>query len=125
MIRRTFRRTIFLAYLGLVLAATLAPLSGDMYSAVSGLDKLAHVVLFIGVAFVTYWSQKSAGEPSPLFAAGFAAGLAGLIEVIQATLPYRSGDLWDFWAGVLGAAIGATAGYSAAIVKHHLTKDPS
>ena len=124
MIRRALRRTVFFAYIALVFASTLAPLSGDMYRAVSGLDKLAHVVLFSGVAFVTYWSQKAAGEPSPLFAAGFAAAMAALIELIQSALPYRSGDIWDFFAGLLGAVLGAAVGYFAAVGKHRIQRDP-
>jgi VanZ family protein len=120
MIQRLIRRVVLAAYLALVLAATLAPLSGDMYVAVAGFDKIVHLCLFAGVSFLFYWSQKPAGEPLPGTAALFSSGLAGLIEVAQSPLQYRSGDLWDFLAGVTGAILGAAAAFVAAKVKHRL-----
>ncbi len=124
MIRHTVRTAVFTVYVMLVLAATLAPLSGDMYSAVSGLDKLVHVGLFAGVAFLLYWSQKSTGEPSPVSAVGPTTILAGLVEIFQAMLGYRSGDFWDFIAGALGAVIGAGSAYAAAKLKHRYLSRP-
>lgn len=117
MIQRAARRAILAAYILLVLAATLAPLSGDMYVAVSGFDKLVHVGLFAGVALLFYWSRNGAGEASVSAAFWIATFMAGMIEVIQGTLRYRSGDLWDFVAGAAGAAIGA-AGARLAFAAH-------
>ena len=120
MIRRAVRSTIFTTYLLLVLAATLAPLSSDMYVAVSGLDKIVHLCMFAGLSFLLYWSRKAEGEPLPISAVLFSSSLAGLIEIAQSPLRYRSGDWWDFIAGVLGAAIGGAAALLAATVKHRM-----
>jgi glycopeptide antibiotics resistance protein len=123
-IQRAIRRIVLAVYLAVVLTATLAPLSGGMYVAVAGLDKLVHLCLFAGVAFLVYWAQKSAGEPLPGTAVILASGLAGLIELIQSLLQYRSGDVWDFLAGALGAIFGAAAAVLSAALKHRLYPNP-
>jgi len=100
------RRIVLIAYLGLVLFATLAPLSGNWYKAVSTLDKLAHVGLFLGVGFLAVFNLTY--SRSAVFKAiVFTSMLAALIELVQSALPFRSGDWWDLWAGVLGAIAGA------------------
>jgi len=121
-IRKAVRRTIFFIYLLLVLAATLAPLSGDMYVAVSGFDKLVHLGLFAGLAFLLYWSRKGEGEPIPTSAVVFSAALAGLIEIVQSPLRYRSGDWEDFVAGSVGAILGGTLALLAATLKHRMSR---
>ena len=100
------RRIVLIAYLVLVLFATLAPLSGDWYAAVSTFDKLAHVGLFFGVAFLAI-VNLTYSRSAVLRAIFLTSMLAALIELVQSALPFRSGDWWDFGAGVLGAIAGA------------------
>jgi len=107
------RRIVLIAYIGLVLFATLAPLSGDWYETVSTLDKFAHVGLFAGVSFLAVLNVTYRWEAA-LWAVILTSVLAGLIELAQGALPFRSADWWDLWAGVLGACIGAIL----AIVTH-------
>lgn len=104
-----FRRIVFAVYLGLVGFATLAPLSGGVYRPFSDFDKLVHVGLFAGVAFLMLWAEKSGLDPGPATVIVVTAALAGLIELIQGVLPFRAMDGWDFLAGVVGAVIGAVA----------------
>ena len=106
-LNKPIRRTILIAYLALVLLATLAPLSGDMYAAVSTFDKLAHVGLFAGVASLAVLNMTYRWQAA-LRAVILTSVLAALIELVQGMLPFRSADWWDLWAGVLGACIGAT-----------------
>ena len=54
--KQAIRRIVFLAYIALVLGATLAPISGDTFDAVSGFDKLIHVGLFGGVSLLLWWN---------------------------------------------------------------------
>jgi VanZ family protein len=95
-----------------------------MYVAVSGFDKIVHLFLFAGVSFLVYWAQKTVGEPIPGMATVVASALAAFIEIVQSLLPYRSGDFWDFLAGVLGALLGAALALLAAKVKHRVYPSP-
>jgi VanZ family protein len=109
--RLTEHRRSFLAlYVIALLVITLAPLpaGGEYVEAVPGLDKAIHVVLFGGLAFLLTWNAERQGRArvfSKVF--GLTVAAAALIEVMQAPLPYRSGDVWDFLAGAVGALIGA------------------
>ena len=106
-LNKPLRRTVLIAYLTLVLLATLAPLSGDMYAAFVTLDKLAHVGLFAGVASLAVLNTTYRWEAA-LWAVILTSVLAALIELVQGALPFRSAEWWDLWAGILGACIGAT-----------------
>ena len=106
------RRIVLIAYIGMVLFATLAPLSGDWYEPVSALDKFAHVGLFAGVSFLAVLNVTYRWEAA-LWAVILTSVLAALIELVQGTLPFRSADWWDLWAGVLGACIGAAIAVAA------------
>lgn len=97
------RRLVLVCYVLLVIIATLAPLSGDVYEVVSGLDKLVHVVLFGGVAVLLYWNSSNQRIWT---AFAITTVFAAAIEVVQDQLWYRSGDLWDLLAGAVGALAG-------------------
>jgi VanZ family protein len=104
------RGTLLALYVIALLVITLAPLpaGGEYVEAVPGLDKAIHVVLFGGLAFLLTWNAERQGRArvfSKVF--GLTVAAAALIEVMQAPLPYRSGDVWDFLAGAVGALIGA------------------
>lgn len=104
--RMVFRRTILAAYVATVLGATLTPLSSGAYGAVAGFDKLVHIALFGGVAMGLHWNLNSVRHPNPIGVILFTTVFAGLVELIQSGLSYRSGDLWDLWAGTFGAVVG-------------------
>lgn len=102
------RGRLIAVYLAVVFAVTLAPLPSDAAAQLNatGLDKLVHAVLLGGFALLLYW------RPGPPLAVGraalallAAAAVAGLIELAQEPLPYRSGDIRDFWAGIVGALV--------------------
>jgi VanZ family protein len=118
-------RLVFFVYLATVLGATLAPLSGDAYDAVSGLDKLVHVALFGGVASLLCWNLSTLTARSATGVFAVTTAFAAAIEVVQGRLWYRSGDLWDLLAGALGALLGIVFGYLVMRVWLRLRKDPS
>ncbi len=90
-------------YAAAVVVAHLTPVpaTGDL----PGLDKWVHAALFGALAFMTYWSLR----PGMRFLTSVAVGVAaaGLVELLQSPLPYRSGDVWDFAAGAVGVVLGA------------------
>jgi glycopeptide antibiotics resistance protein len=122
--KRTFRRIVFFAYLVAVLGATLAPLSGGTYAAISGLDKAVHVALFGGVAVLLCWNISSLNPSSASSVVAVTVAFAALIELVQSALWYRSGDLWDLLAGSLGALLGVGFAMIVVNVRRRL-KEPS
>jgi len=104
--KQTFRRLVFFAYLATVLGATLAPLSGGAYKAVTGLDKVVHVGLFGGVAVLLCWNLNSLTVRSARTVFWVTTLFALVIEIVQGRLWYRSGDFWDLLAGAVGALVG-------------------
>ena len=96
------RRSIFGAYLVLVLVLLLAPITQELaYPEVTWFDKLVHFVLFVGVAVLGFWNRASVPAVTLLTVA-----LAGALELIQWPLPYRSAELLDFVAGAVGGVGG-------------------
>jgi len=87
----------------------LAPVSNPVPT-VEGIetDKLAHAVLVGGLAVLVWWNLPAGqwrGAASVLLAGAY----AGLIELVQLLLPFRSGDVSDLLAGMLGALVFLTA----------------
>ncbi len=106
---RRYRHLVLTIYLLVLLGATLAPVPGTRHGP-AGFDKLVHVGLFGGLAFLLYWYESERTWLGAVRAFALAVGAALLIEVLQALLPFRNADLIDFVAGLLGAALGvATA----------------
>ncbi len=96
------RRLILLAYLLAVLLVMLVPVDGSLpLHSVAWVDKGVHFALFVGVAVLGHWNV-----PRPVVVLVFATAFAAGIELLQATLPYRTMDTWDLVAGALGAAAG-------------------
>ncbi len=96
------RRSIFAAYLGVVLILLLTPISRELPNPdITLLDKFIHFVLFGGVAWLGYWNRMSVAAVTL-----FAIALAGTLELIQGPLPYRSAELLDFVAGAAGGVAG-------------------
>lgn len=107
--RLAMRRTAFYTYVALVLIATLTPLSGGIFDTAARFDKVVHVAMLAGVAFLMLLSQVSARRQDAVRALVLTAVLAGAIELLQGALPFRSAEPWDFAAGVVGAAVGVLA----------------
>ncbi len=102
------RHLLLSAYIVVLLGATLAPLPAGSY-APSGFDKLVHVGLFGGLAFLVYYYESEPTAWGAVRSFALASGTAIMIEVLQALLPVRNADLKDFVAGLLGAALGVAA----------------
>ena len=83
----------------------LAPVSNPV-PAVEGIetDKLAHALLVGALAGLIRWNLP-AGRRQAVAAVLLAGTYAGLIELIQGMLAFRSGDVMDLLAGVLGAGV--------------------
>ena len=76
-------------------------------------DKVVHFCMFFPFSILSYYSYSKKTETvlESLFAVinacAYGCIFAGITEIIQATLPYRSEDLGDFGADCLG--IGAAS----------------
>lgn len=89
-----------------ILVLTLAPLPDIPSSKIGYTDKVVHAVLFAVFAFLFYMNQPrhQPGKIKPYFISFFASAVfAGLIELLQAHIPGRSCDVYDFLAGSAGA----------------------
>ena len=90
-----------------MLALTLLPVPGSVGELFpKWFDKVVHFGLFSTLAALIYWDRTATGRPSRMGALLPTVVLAGLIELIQGPLPRRSGDVWDFVLGVVGAIVG-------------------
>lgn len=83
----------------------LAPVSNPLPT-VDGIqtDKLAHAALMGGLALLVWWNLP-AGRWRAAASVLLAGAYAGLIELVQLVLPFRSGDVTDLAAGLFGAAL--------------------
>ncbi len=113
---RRHRRGLMIAYLIGLIPLTLAPVPA-VPGGLPGLDKLVHIALFGGLAIVLYWNLRAglwaSLRPHLVIAVVLTAALAGLIEVLQALLPYRSGDVVDLLVGAVSGFLGAGMGWAA------------
>lgn len=73
------------------------------------LDYILHFILFIPWMVLARWRWAGGDKALGLFylAAGVGLFLAGLTEIIQIYVPYRSFSLNDFTASSLGIFVGA------------------
>lgn len=97
-----YLHTLFLAYVIGVLVLMFAPVPGTAPS-VPQFDKLVHVAVFFGFAGLLYWDRHATPGTTTTGVAFISMAAAGLVELVQIVLPYRSGSLWDFAVGALGA----------------------
>lgn len=101
------RHHLLTVYVVVVLALTLTPGPFLLTHPPVGLDKVAHFLMFAGLAILVYWNVTATSGAAPALAAILAASaLAGLIELLQAPVPNRTEDVRDFLAGVIGALVG-------------------
>jgi VanZ family protein len=102
------RRRVWLgAYVLALLVLTLAPMPAfaNHLAARDHFDKVAHFVLMGGFAAMLYWAMAVEGHPPLGRVVGPTAAFAALIELLQAPLPYRDTDFWDFVWGTVGAFV--------------------
>ena len=96
------RRAAFGTYLALTLLLLLAPVAQDLPSTYyASLDKVVHVGLFFGLALLGYLNV-----PSILAVTAFVVLVAGGTEILQGFTAYRSRELWDFVADMVGTGTG-------------------
>ena len=107
--RPVIRQTALAIYLAVVLIGTLAPLSGSAFDKVSAFDKLMHLAMFGGLAFLLMLSFNPPRRSNFLKAVVLASVLAGGVELVQGILPFRSAEWWDFVTGAAGTVVGAFA----------------
>ncbi len=72
------------------------------------LDKAWHLAAFLGLALLLARALSHYGRPRLLAArdaALISGGLGGFLEILQSFTPYRSADLADLVADVLGALL--------------------
>ncbi len=105
--RPVIRQATLAIYLTVVLVGTLAPLSGSAFDKVSAFDKLVHLAMFGGMAFLLMLSFNPPRKENFLKAVVLASVLAGGVELVQGILPFRSAEWWDFVAGAAGTVVGA------------------
>jgi len=101
----SLRRWALAAGIAATLALFLLPLSNPVptFDGVET-DKLAHASLIGGLALLVWWNLPTGRWRGP--AAVLLAGTyAGLIELVQSALAFRTGDVMDLAAGLLGAVI--------------------
>jgi len=96
--RPTPWRVLFWAWAALVGVLTLSPLPAA--PPVPGGDKLHHLLAFLLLGILARFGWRQV----PYLALTFPAvlGYGALIELVQAWLPYRSGELSDLLADALG-----------------------
>lgn len=71
-------------------------------------DKLLHAGAFLGLEVLVEWALVGReARARRALALTAAIGLGGLLELVQAALPYRSADIWDLIADSVGALLGA------------------
>lgn len=96
------RHKIFVGYVALMVLIFLAPVPSTLLADSNHLDKLVHFGIFLVFALLFHVDRAPGVWWGLLTAFAFAAA----IELVQAVLPYRDGDGWDFVAGAAGATCG-------------------
>ncbi len=101
-----------LVTLSIIVLSTLPIPEDAPMSDVPLIDKWVHIVMYMGLVLAMWFdhvvrSEKKAKGKHFLFMFLYATLLGGLMELVQAYLTTcRSGDLIDFEADAIGAAIG-------------------
>ncbi len=96
------RRAAFGTYLAWLLVVLLAPVAQRFPSNYyASFDKVLHLGLFFGLALVGYLNV-----PSIMAVTAVAVLVAGGTEILQGFTEYRSRELWDFVADLVGTGIG-------------------
>ena len=98
-----WRHKVFVGYVLAMILAFLLPVPSTPLEEFDYIDKLVHFGIFLGFALLFYIDRHWRAWWTFLISSAF----AGVIELVQASLPYRDGDWLDFAAGAAGAGLGA------------------
>jgi VanZ family protein len=99
---KSFRRTLFVLYVAAMLVAFFVPVPAVPVSLPNQFDKMVHVGIFFGFALLLHFDRR----PRPWITLLVSLAFAGVVELVQSLVPYRSGEWWDFVAGAAGAGLG-------------------
>ncbi len=98
----SLRRWVFRIYFLGMLVLFFYPIPEMPFHAPRQFDKMVHVVLFLGFA-VLYRINR---WPPVLQVLVVSAAFAGGVELVQGLIRYRSAEVADFVAGMVGAVVG-------------------
>ena len=102
-------RLLLAIYLIALLVILMFPIPGSEYQLFSvGVDKWMHAALFGGLAVFLRWNL-SADRHAVLVSVGAAFVVAVATELAQGLVVYRSAELLDLLAGLVGAILGAVS----------------
>ena len=118
-----FTRNSFPGVLCALVILVLTGLPGSCFPKVKptiGLDKVAHLLMYLGFAFITLWGYRKPFQENGksyrrkalwlTLAIGIVFG--ALTEIMQEKLvPSRIGSVYDWIADIIGSIIGVTAYY--------------
>lgn len=99
-------KTYYILSIGLTLVIAVLSLypiqAPEMLKPIIGIDKLVHAAMYAALALAVYWESRHGWV-----ALVWTIAYGGLIEILQAYCTHgtRSGDIWDWLADIVGAAI--------------------
>ena len=101
-------RLLLALYLVALIGLLMLPISGaDRLISIGG-DKLIHVALFGGLSIFLRWNL-SATRNAVVYSVAIASVIVVGTELAQSLVSYRSAELWDVAAGLVGAILGAVS----------------
>lgn len=98
-----WRHKIFVYYVVVMVLVFLLPVPSTPLAESRHVDKLVHFGIFLVFALLFYIDREGGVWWTFLISVAVAGG----IELVQWTLPYRDGGWLDFLAGASGAGLGA------------------
>lgn len=98
-----WRHKIFVYYVVVMVLVFLLPVPTTPLAEARHVDKLVHFGIFLVFALLFYIDR----EWGVWWTFLISVAVAGGIELVQRTLPYREGNWLDFVAGAAGAGLGA------------------
>lgn len=104
------RKALF-AWASMILILSVIPMprvASPDFMLVFSMDTLAHAAFYIPLGALFRWARPRGGGAGPwLLAAGKAFAFGFAIEFVQALLPWRSFELSDAAADLVGSTVGA------------------
>ena len=106
MTRTSLRRAILASYGLAVTVSMVAPIRGPQLAAsIPQADKVVHAAVFGVMTGLIWWNLEARHRRRVFWAVVLATLFAGLVEVAQYFVPYRSAELLDAAAGLAGALV--------------------
>lgn len=114
------------SYPGVFCAAVILLLTGlpgscfPKVKPIIGLDKIAHMIMYLGFAYITLWGYrkpyqengKAYQRKALWLVLAISIGFGALTEIMQETLvPSRTGSVYDWIADVIGSILGVAIYY--------------